>query len=177
MNIQWPAHLLPLKSQWFSSNTFSSNRLTLVSILLKSSRIRYLTFQRFARTFHNHLIKACFYCKVLKILFCISFPISEFSGTLFFSSPLLLYSLEWLIPESFPVLSCSTENLQNLFADENSQTIPIRSEFLLKYVKHDHFHLNQRVQKSLASKHFIITLGMVQRIHCLTYCYLKLFKY
>lgn len=109
MNIKWPAHLLPLQSQWFSSDKFSSNRLTLVSILLKSSRIRYLTFQRFARTFHNHLIKACFYCKVLKILFCISFPISEFSGTLFFSSPLLLYNLEWLIPESFPVLSCNWE--------------------------------------------------------------------
>ena len=136
LDIKWPAHLFLLLSQWFPSSKYSTNRLALVLITLINSRIWYLTFQRFARIFHWHLIKASLHTKVLKMLYfvsllCCSFTIwNDLSLDLFLSSTAQLRICIIYL------------------TDINSHTIPVSIELLLKICRIWPFSFERREFKS-----------------------------
>lgn len=149
LDIKWPAHLFLLLSQWFPSSKYSSNRLALVLIILINSRIWYLTFQRFARIFHWHLIKASLHTKVLKMLYFVShFLLQSFQA--FFSS-LLCCSFTIWNDLSLDLFLSSTAQLRICIiylTDINSHTIPVSIELLLKICRIWPFSFERREFKS-----------------------------
>lgn len=131
------------------SSKYSSNRLALVLITLINSRIWYLTFQRFARIFHWHLIKASLHTKVLKMLYFVShFLLQSFQA--FFSS-LLCCSFTIWNDLSLDLFLSSTAQLRICIiylTDINSHTIPVSIELLLKICRIWPFSFERREFKS-----------------------------